>query len=105
MTKNVSLEITVDELSSVVHALFNEITDRAVWAMREGHWIRTTDIEVVQSVVGRMVTAYLKAFNTFKELPGEPHPDYVKSFTIDEDMWRILDKLTTASSWDDLPTS
>lgn len=104
-SRNISLEITVDELSSIVHALFNEITDRLIWAMKEGHWAREAKIEVVQFVVERMITAYLKAFNAFKELPQETvDAQYVKTFTIDEDTWRILDKLTSVSSWDEFPT-
>jgi hypothetical protein len=105
LTPEYLLSLTSNELASTVQALYNEIRERILWAMEKGHWYRDRPIEEAQLVLTNTVNAYLKALNVLKG-SGEPlTAGFLKTFTIEEDLWRALDHMTTATSWEEIPAS
>ena len=98
-----TLEVTAQELASLILAMYHEIIERTLWALDEGHWLRSRDIEDVQLVVNPMVTGYLKALNLIRTIEDQVDPSFFEVHQITDEQWKILDKITTADSWEDVP--
>lgn len=98
-----SLDVTPQELAGVVSGLYHEIIERVLWALDGGSWFRERPIPEVQSVLNPMVTGYLKAFNLISTLGDKLDPSFLETHTISEEQWRLLDKITTADDWKDVP--
>lgn len=96
------VELTPTELASTLLALYHEILERCLWALDKGSWFRKRPIGEVQEVVNSIVTAFLKVRNL---LDAYPHLDreLLKVTDITDEQWQILDSITTADSWGDIP--
>lgn len=98
-----NLEVTAQELASLILAMYHEIIERCLWALEEGHWLRSRDIEDVQSVVNPMVTGYLKAVNLIRTIEDQVDPSFFEVHQISAEQWALLDAITMADSWEDIP--
>ena len=101
-TEEYLLKLDAYELSSVVLALYHEVMERVLWSLDKGSWFRQRPFDEAQRVVNGIVSAYQKAFVLIQE-KVTLDPDYMETFTIGEEQWRFLDKITTADSWDEVP--
>ncbi len=104
------LNLTPKELASTVQALFHEIHDRLIWAMQEGHWYRQTSLDDAQSVLNAMVSAYQKALILIRAISEEDDKivldaDFMDTFTFPPEVWKVLDSMTLAETWQQIPTS
>ena len=106
MTDNgptMTLEVTAQELASLILASYHEIIERCLWALEEGHWFRSRTMEEAQNVINPMISGYQKAMNLIRTIEDQLDPAYVETFSINEEQWRLLDKITLADSWEDIP--
>lgn len=101
--EELALMVTPQELASIVLGLYHEIIERCLWALSEGHWLRSRPIESVQNVVNPLVSGYQKAMLLIRELEDRLDPDYIPAHSLSDEQWRLLDKITTATSWKDIP--
>jgi hypothetical protein len=104
-----NLSLSAKELASTVQALYHEIHDRLVWAMEEGHWYRQTPLVDAQVVLSAMITSYQKALLLIKEVSVADNihldDDFMTTFTFTPEVWTVLDHLTLAETWHEIPTS
>lgn len=107
--ESLDLSLTPQELLSTVQALFHEIHDRMIWAMQEGHWYRQTPLEDAQTVLNAMVSAHQKALILVQELAEDDKikldADFMDTFTFPPEVWKVLDSMTLADTWQQIPTS
>lgn len=103
------LSLSPKELVATVQALFHEIHDRMIWAMQEGHWYRQTPLEDAQIVLNSMVSAYQKALILVQEVAEDDRieldADFMDTFTFPQEVWKVLDSMTLADTWQQIPTS
>jgi hypothetical protein len=103
----VELKLEPNELTAVIEGLHDGILRRLRWTSikhpQYSTW-RTLDIETVQIVLDNFVSAYSKALMLYREAPFEKSPTFNDKFMLPDEVWDLLNGVTVASSWDDVPT-
>jgi hypothetical protein len=66
------------------------------------HPLRVNDFEDVQIVVGDMVSSFAKMMMTLKERQGAAD-EFLAYFTFTPEMWEMLDIISLAKGWSDIP--
>ncbi len=99
-----SVNVTPDELAATVEALFEALVRRVMWCVRpdQQEWAEL-EWKWAQEALTDTVQAYTKALMTFKDLDNI-HPKFVPSVTLPDEMWDLVNEVTLASSWEEVPT-
>jgi len=86
-----------------VEALHDGILRRVMWSTST-HSIgwRSLDFAIAQKVLDNMVSAYVKAVMLCREEGLGVDVQFVDEFSYPQEVWDILDSITTASSWGDV---
>jgi len=97
-----ALNLTADELCSVVQGLRASICSRLWWMMSPSHPIRTCEFDDEMKVLDDMTQAYSRAMMLAKE--SEAIVDEFKEyFMLSEHVWSMLDVIAKAATWDEVP--
>lgn len=94
---------TPDELCAIVQSLRIAVCQRLYWMMTPLHPIRGGPLEEEVEVFSHMVNAYSKAMWVAREDPmvAQSFKDY---FMISDDVYKAIDEVEAATTWDEVPT-
>ena len=109
-SSSITLELRPSEIAGVIECLHDGILRRLRWSTIEhpgfASW-RSQDIAIVQLVLDSMLAAYSKAVMTFREVRekavGEA-TEFEVEFSFPDEVWDLLTAITTADSWNEVPT-
>ncbi len=96
------LDLTPDELCSLVQALRAQVCNRMYWMLTPTHPIRSTNLEDHRVVLHSMTQAYSKAMmvalNSEQVAPG-----FKKRFILSQQAWDHLTVIDRAETWEQVP--
>lgn len=102
----VELKLEPNELTAVIEALHDGILRRLRWTTIDHPqykvW-RTLEIETVQIVIDNFVSSYGKALMVYREADFTKSPTFNDKFMLPDEVWDLLNGITIATSWDDVP--
>ncbi len=99
-----NLELLPQELTSVIEALRDGILRRLRWCTSPQFTIwRQLDIKTVQTVMDSMLSAYTKAMMQYREGDFLKAEQFDEAYSMSDEMWEMLSKVTIAETWDDVP--
>jgi hypothetical protein len=103
ITAELELTLTGGEVATLIEASHDALYKRLQWTVREGSNWRDLDILYAGQMVTDLVQAHTKLYLAFREL-GHLHDEFEKAFMITDDVYELIDTITDANSWDQVPT-
>ena len=102
--KAFELKVSMEEAAFLVEALHDAIIRRIHWSISPDfdEWRKGVPIEIIQGVINSMVGMYgvsLQALKEKSELPDS----YVASMSFQPMFWDLINDVTLAKEWHDLP--
>lgn len=98
-----TLNLTPDELCSLVQGLRAQICNRLYWIMSPSHPIRQENLGDEAEVLHSMTQAYSKAMMV--ALNSEHvRTEFKEYFLLSENAWDIITIIDQAQNWEEIPT-
>lgn len=99
-----SVNVTPDELAATVEALYESVIRRIKWCVdpTSPEWEALEWEHALECVTGS-VQAYTKTLMAMREVENVS-PEFLEIMQFPDSMWDLINKVTLAESWDDVPT-
>jgi hypothetical protein len=102
----VSLEVSPDELASIIEALHDGVLRRIRWTSYADQgfekW-KKLDLEIVQQVINGMFSAYTKGVMTYRDADFTNRASFEDAFLWPDEVFDLLYGILDAESWDSVP--
>lgn len=98
-----TIELTGEEASLLIETTTDALYRRVLWSIGfEGKW-RALPLEDVQNYLGALSTLHTKAWMVLRDLDSGILDDFEKAFMIPDIVWDLIDEITVAHEWKDVP--
>ena len=94
------------ELASTVEALHDAVLRRLSWSVLkdfEHSWRDNLPLKDAQIIIDSLVSSYVKGMMAFTENDFKKSAEYMKTFSMPEEIWDLLASVTTAETWENVP--
>ena len=97
-----TIELSGEEASLLIETTTDALYQRVRWSIGfEGKW-RSLPLIDVQSYIGALSTLHTKAWMVLRDL-GPIIDVFEKAFMIPDIVWNLIDEITAAPEWKDVP--
>ena len=97
-----SIDLSGEEASLLVETTLDALYRRVRWSIgHDGQW-RSLDFEEVKMYISALYTLHMKGWMILRDT-GEVIAEFEKAFMIPDDVWEVIDSITAAATWGDVP--
>lgn len=99
-----TIDLTGEEASLLIEISTDALYRRIKWSIGpRGSW-HELGLPLVQTYIGALSTLHLKGWMVLRDIDSEIIPEFDKAFMIPDIVWDLTDEITSAKSWDDVPS-
>ena len=100
------IDISLDEhqLAATVEATHDALIKRVRWTVtRESQAWNDLDFPTVKACVAQLAEAYTTFMFAARDVPDSFHSEFYNMFSVDSDMWNIINAITYGKGWENVP--
>lgn len=98
-----TIELTGEEASLLIESTTDALYARVRWSIGfEGKW-RALDLKDVQAYLSALSTLHTKAWMLLRDIDSSVLKDFERAFMIPDIVWDLIDEITVAHEWKDVP--
>ena len=97
------IDLTPEEASLLIETTLDALYKRVRWSVgHEGAW-RSLKIGDVQTYLSALSTLHMKGWMILRDIDSDIIPEFEKAFMIPDNVWDLIDEITSAADWEQVP--
>ncbi len=98
-----TIELSGEEASLLIEATTDALYQRVRWSIgHKGKW-QSLPFDQVQMYLRALSTLHTKAWMVLRDIDADINQDYIDAFMIPEIVWDLIDEITSAVAWENVP--